>query len=223
MTGREDLINPDERPDDLQIGGLTVIQNPALYRFSEDAVLLSNFAKVKAGGKVCDLGTGCGVIALLMSAKTRAKEIYGVEIQSVFAGMASRSVRYNGLEERIKILNIPMQEAYKELGFESMDSVVCNPPFDRLNMPAEIKSLSTQEACITIDEVAQSAARLLRFGGRFYVIHRGDRLAEVFRALSAHNLEPKVLRFVRSAPDKPPHRILIEAVKGGKAGLRIEL
>ncbi|MDR1093649.1 MAG: methyltransferase domain-containing protein [Clostridiales bacterium] len=236
---------PNERLDDLQCGGLQIIQRADMYRFSEDAVYLANFAKAKAGARVCDLGTGGGVIALLLSAKTEAREIVGVEIQADLADMAARSAAYNGLSGRVKILNAPMQEAHTALGRESFDVAVCNPPYFEAARaaPADSKerteagtaladskgrpeidgrTAARHETHVTLDEVAASAARLLKFGGRFYLIHRCERLADAFRALSAHRLEPKVLKLVKPAPNKPPLYALIEAVKGGKAGLKIE-
>jgi len=228
----KEFLKHGERLDDLQINNLQVIQNPAGFCFSEDAVLLANFVKIKAGERVCDLGTGCGVIAILLSAKTQAKEIVGVEIQADIADMAARSVKLNDLENRVNILNLPMQEAHLTLGREGFDAVAANPPFfqmtnDKGQMTnndigfVNSESIAKQEIYITLDEVATAAARLLRFRGRFYLIHRADRLADVFRALNAHDLEPKVLRFCGAG--KTPDRILVEAVKGGKPGLRVQM
>ncbi|GHV02179.1 SAM-dependent methyltransferase [Clostridia bacterium] len=225
MLEKNEFIQPGEWLEDLQLGGLQILQRADLYRFAQDAVLLADFATVKNGERVCDLGSGAGVICLLLAGNSAAREIVGVEIQPALSDMAARSVLYNGIGSRVKMLNMPMQEAHTALGCESMDAVVCNPPYRKTGTgdrsAADAIAIARHEVYVTLDEVAASAARLLKLKGRFYMIHRCDRLADVFRALSAHRLEPKTLKIVRPAPDKDPLWALVEAVKGGKAGLKV--
>jgi tRNA1(Val) A37 N6-methylase TrmN6 len=220
-------IRHGERLEDLQVGGLRILQSAELYRFSRDAVLLADFVRVAAGERVCDLGSGSGVIALLLAARTAAREIVGVELQPALYEMSVRSVAYNGLGARVKMLNMPMQNAHEALGCGSMDAVVCNPPYEKAGTGDKSGSdsiaVARHEVTVTLNEVAESAARLLRFGGRFYMIHKSDRLADVFRALSANGLEPKILRLVDTAGSGGPSLVLTEAVKGGKPGLKIRV
>lgn len=213
-----------ERLDDLQINGLRIIQHPGLYCFSSDAVLLANFAKAKYGETVVDMGTGSGIIAFLLAAGTRAKMICGVELQESLAGMARRSAEGNGLTPRVKILNADMRTVYETIGREAADVVTVNPPYrpagsgDK-SAKNESTKIARHEVTITLPEVIESAARLLKFGGRLYMIHRADRLDDIFFHARQSNIAVKALRLVQPKADKPPHLVLIEGQKGGKPGV----
>ena len=216
-----------ERLDDLMTGGLKIIQNPELYCFSSDAVLLANFAKVRYNETAADLGTGSGIIAFLLAAKTKAKLICGIEIQDGLYDMARRSAEMNGLTERVKIIRGDMREADSIIGRETCDVVTVNPPYRALGSgDKSVKNESTRQARhetgITLSEIVLSAARLLKFGGRLCMIHQAQRLDDIFCICRENNIAVKVMRLVQPAASKPPHFILIEGHKGGKAGVRVE-
>ena len=181
-----DILRADERIDDLQRNGLRIIQNPKRFCFGMDAVLLSGFARAREGGKTLDLGTGNGIIPLLMSAKTQAAHLTGLEIQPENVDMARRSVALNGLEERIRICEGDIKEASQIFGSSVFDAVTCNPPYmigqHGLTGPDRAKAIARHEILCTFEDVAREAARLLRPGGRFYLVHRPFRLAEIGRA-----------------------------------------
>ncbi len=215
-----------ERFDDLQRDGLQIIQNPGLYCFSSDAVLLSDFAKVRYNETAADLGTGSGIIALLLAAKTKAKVIYGVELQEGLADMARRSAEANNLSARVKIICADMRTVYGALGRETMDVVTVNPPYRKAgsgdrSAKNESTALARHELTVTLPEVMESAARLLKFGGRLYMIHRADRLDDIFRYADKCNIAVKSLRLVQPCAKKPPHLVLIEGQKGGKPGVKV--
>ena len=217
---------PGERFDDLQINGLRIIQNPKLYCFSSDAVLLANFARVRYNEIVADLGTGSGIVAFLLAAKTKAKLIYGVEIQEELCDTARRSAEANGLSGRVRIIQGDMRDAYKAIGQESCGVVTVNPPYRREGSGDKSwRNESTRRARHEIDVdlpgVIEAAARLLKFGGRLYMIHQSQRLDDIFKYAALNNIAVKTLRLVQPAQEKPPHLVLIEGHKGGKGGVRV--
>ena len=220
-----ELLIEGERLDDLQIKNLQIIQNPSKYCFTSDAVLLANFATVKRGDVVADLGTGSGVIAILVAAKSECKHIYAVEIQEYLADMAARSVTLNGLDSKITVLNMPMQVSHESLGIGSCDVVVCNPPYKRMGdckiSDAEEIAICKHEIKATLEDVIKSANRLLKFGGRLYMVHLAERLSDVIHTLRLSFIEPKTLIFTHSQTDKPARLVLIEAIKGGGKGLNV--
>ena len=220
----EDLIKQGERIDDLQLGGLRIIQNPKGFCFGIDAVLVSNFCEVRKGDTVVDLGTGTGVIPLLIAGKSAAGKIYGFEIQQEVGDMARRSVRLNQLEERIEIVTDSFLHAKNHLKAGSAQVVVSNPPYVArgagIHNQGDLKTGSRHEVHCTFDQVAETAAMLLQNGGRFYLVHRPDRLADVMTACRANRLEPKVIRFVQPKPDTAPNMFLLKCVKGGGSELR---
>lgn len=217
-------LRENERLDDLQIGNLYIIQNKTKYNFTADAVLLAGFSKVKNGDVVVDLGTGSGVIATLIAYKSKAKKVYGVELQAELADMAKRSVEYNKLQDRIEIINCDMKECHKTIN--SVDVVVCNPPYFKSgscekNLSKEI-ALCRHEIAINLNEVILSAKRLLKFGGKFFLVHKSDRLAEIIYLLKSNGLEPKRIRLVQALENTPPHLVLIESKLGGQQGVIVE-
>lgn len=221
-------ITADEHIDDLQVPlengkSLCVIQNRNYFCFGVDAVLLANFAKVGKGAVVADLGCGCGVIPLLLAAKTNASHITGVEIQQEVAQMAMRSVSLNNLESKITIQNDDLKTFGKSAVF---DVVTCNPPYKEvgggLENPNRNLAVARHEICCTLKDVIQSALRLLKTGGKFNIIHRPERLADIICSMREHKLEPKRIRFVHPLPYKTATMVLIEGVKGGRPKLLFE-
>lgn len=211
--------------DDLQ-NGYYIYQPADGFRFGVDAVLLSEFAHIKPGENVLDMGTGTGIIPILLAAKTKGKHFTGLEIQEFSAAVAKKSVLLNKLEERIDIVNGDIKEASKLFGNERFNVVVSNPPYmiadHGLRNDADEKYIARHEALCTFDDIAREASRVLISKGRFYLIHRPFRLAELFMTLKKYKLEPKRMRLVHSYVDKEPQMVMIEAAKGGNSGIKIE-
>ena len=219
-------LKPGERLDDLQIKGYEIIQSPGRFCFGMDAVLLSAFAKVKAGECVLDLGTGTGILPILLAAKTKGKHFTGLEIQEESADMARRSVRHNQLEEQIDIVTGDIKEASQIFGHGSMDVITTNPPYmiggHGLANPESAKAIARHEVLCTLDDIIRESARTLKAGGRFYMVHRPFRLAEILTAMCEAKLEPKRMKMVHPFKDKDANMVLIEAVRGGGAWMKVE-
>ena len=222
---KNDLVKCGERVDDLQ-NGYFVIQDPKKFCFGMDAVLLSGFARVKKGETALDMGTGTGIIPILLSQRTEGKHFTGLEIQAECAEMADRSVKYNCLEDRIQIVEGDIKEAAGIFGAASFDAVTCNPPYmigqHGLTNPHMPKAIARHEILCTFDDVANQAARVLKDRGRFYLVHRPFRLVELMAALTKYKLEPKSMHLVYPYIDKEPNMVLIEACKGGNSRIQIE-
>ena len=191
-----------------------------------DAVLLSGFAAVKPGEKAIDLGTGTGIIPILLEAKYEGEHYTGLEIQDEVAEMAARSVALNHLEEKVSIVKGDIKEASRLFGAASFDVVTSNPPYMNdahgLKNPDLPKAIARHEVLCTLDDVAREAAKLLRPGGRFYMVHRPHRLIEIITALTKYKLEPKRMKMVHPFVDKEANMVLIEAVRGGKSMIKVE-
>ncbi len=227
MAAREKgLLKEKERLDELQRNGYCIIQNPEKFCFGMDAVLLSGFAKAKQGDRVLDLGTGTGIIPILMEAKTQAEHLTGLEIQEESADMARRSVALNGLEKKINIIQGDIKEAGQIFGGASFDVVTCNPPYmigkHGLTNPDAPKAIARHEILCTLEDVISQTAKILRPGGNFYMVHRPFRLAEIIVLLVKYKMEPKRMRFVHPFADKEPNMVLIEANRGGRARMTVE-
>jgi len=222
----ESKLRPGERLDDLHRNGYKIIQNENKFCFGMDAVLLSGFASVKEGENVLDLGTGTGIIPILLAGKTKGRHFTGLEIQSSSADMAARSVKYNHLEDRISIVEGDIKEAGKVFEPASFDVITSNPPYmtgqHGLVNPDEEKAIARHEICCTLEDVISQTAKLLRVGGRFYLVHRPFRLAEIIHMLVEYRLEPKRMKLVHPFVDREPNMVLIEAVRGGKARITVE-
>ncbi|MCR5432464.1 MAG: tRNA1(Val) (adenine(37)-N6)-methyltransferase [Lachnospiraceae bacterium] len=220
------MLKPGERADDLQLCGLFCIQDKNRFCFGMDAVLLSGFASVKENETCLDLGTGTGIIPLLLSAKTKGKHFTGLEIQEDSAEMAGRSVRLNGLEDKIDIVRGDIREASSVFERSSFDVITGNPPYmtdlHGLKNPAEAKAIARHEVLCSLKEFVTAAATLVRPGGRFYMVHRPFRLPEIFGELRAVRLEPKRMRLVHPYVDREPSMVLIESVRGGNPRMTIE-
>lgn len=219
-------LHPGERLDELNRNGYKIIQDEKKFCFGMDAVLLSGFAAVREGEEVLDLGTGTGIIPILLEAKTKGKHFTGLEIQHESADMARRSVAYNHLEDRISIVEGDIKEADKIFKPASFDVVTSNPPYmtgsHGLVNPDMPKAIARHELLCTLEDVVSQAARLLRPGGKFFMVHRPFRLSEIFCTLSAHKLEPKRMRLVYPYVDKEPNMVLIEALRGGRPRITVE-
>lgn len=219
-------LKPGERLDDLQIKGYRIIQSPGRFCFGMDAVLLSSFAKVKAGEKALDLGTGTGILPILLEAKYEGDSYTGLEIQEESADMALRSVRYNHLEEKIHIVTGDIREAASLFGAASFHVITVNPPYmigsHGLKNENEAKYIARHEVLCTLEDVLRESASLLKGKGRFYMVHRPFRLAEILAGMSRHQLEPKRMRLVYPYADKEPNMVLVEGVKGARPRMTVE-
>lgn len=210
----------------MQRNGYQLIQNPQKFCFGMDAVLLSGFARVKEGERALDLGTGTGIIPILLRGKTPGRDFTGLEIQEESSDMARRSVALNHLEQEISIVTGDMKEAAKLFGAASFDVVTSNPPYmtgsHGLVNPDLPKAIARHEICCTLEDVISQTAKVLRPGGRFYMVHRPFRLAEIFSLLVQYKLEPKRMRLVYPFVDKEPNMVLIEALQGGRSRITVE-
>ncbi|MDE7429794.1 MAG: tRNA1(Val) (adenine(37)-N6)-methyltransferase, partial [Lachnospiraceae bacterium] len=223
---QKNLLKENERIDDLQRNGYRIIQDPERFCFGMDAVLLSGFAVVKDGAQVLDLGTGTGIIPILLAAKTGAAHLTGLEIQADSADMAGRSVALNGLEEKIDIVAGDIKEAGRIFDAASFDVITCNPPYmigrHGLKNPEDAKAIARHEILCTLEDVTEQTAKLLKPGGRFFLVHRPFRLAEIMVTLKKYKLEPKRMQLVYPFVDKEPNMVLLEAVRGGRPRMTVE-
>jgi tRNA1Val (adenine37-N6)-methyltransferase len=220
------MVFPDETLDELQLGGLKIIQKKEGYRFSLDPVLLSAFAVIREGERVTDLGTGSGIIPLLLARKTAASLILGIENQPSLAQRARRNVVLNNLEERVQILEADVRHLPSSLGDQSFEVVLSNPPFrrngtGRTALLAE-RAAARHELSGGICDFLHAAAFLLKDGGRVYLVYLAERLAELLAAMRQEQLEPKRLRCVHSRRGEDARMVLVEGRKRGRCGLRVE-
>lgn len=220
-------LKNNERIDDLQFKDLKIIQNSQGFCFGIDAILLSDFAKdMKKSELVVDLCTGTGVIPILLAGKTEAKKIIGVEIQEECADMAKRSVALNNLENRVEIINVDLKLLKNVIPSATVDVVTVNPPYMKkgtgvINEKNAI-IISKHEVSCTLEDVIKEAARLLKFNGEFYMIHKSERIADVFCTMRKYKIEPKRVRFVYPQVDKPSNLVLVEGARSGKEFLKHE-
>ena len=217
---------PGERIDELQRNGYRIIQNPERFCFGMDAVLLSGFARAKKQERCLDLGCGNGIIPILMEAKTEGKHFTGLEIQPESADMARRSVALNGLQDRIDIVEGDIKDASKIFGASSFHVVTTNPPYmtaqHGLTKVYEAKTIARHEVLCNLEDIIRESARLLMPGGRFYMVHRPFRLAEIISLMVQYRIEPKRMRLVYPYVDREPNLVLIEGLRGGKSRMTVE-
>ena len=221
----EELCRKDERIDDIQRNGYRLIQNENKFCFGVDAVLLSDFAKVNRGETVLDIGTGTGIIPILLEAKTEGAHFTGIDIQEESIDLAKRSVLLNGLTEKIDMICADIKDAGTVFKGRYFDVITVNPPY----MPGDQgikgenieKAIARHEICCTFEDIARESSSLLQDKGRLYLIHRPFRLVELFETLTKYSLEPKRMRLVHPYADREPNMVLIEAYKGGRPGLSV--
>ncbi len=219
-------LKPGERIDDLERNGYKIIQHKEKFCFGMDAVLLSGFAVVKKGENVLDLGTGTGIIPILLEAKTEGLNFTGLEIQEESADMAARSVLLNSLEEKIRIVQGDIKEASDIFGRATFNVVTTNPPYMNdlhgIKNPDMPKAIARHEVLCTLEDVVRQGALVLKPNGRMYMVHRPHRLIEIIEVLKKYKLEPKRIKFVHPFVDKEANMVLIEALKGGKSMVKVE-
>ena len=218
--------NPMERIDDLERDGLKLIQNPDKFCFGIDAVVLTGFAKVKPGEIMVDIGTGTGVIPILMTKKGEGKQYYGIEIQEDMAEMAGRSVTLNGLDDKVKIINCDVNKSQEFIANQAADVITCNPPYMNdahgLKNENEALAIARHEIACTLEDVIREGSRMLKSGGRYYMIHRPHRLMDILTTMRRYRLEPKRMRLVHPFADKEANMVLIEAAKDGGTFMKVE-
>ena len=214
-----------ERIDELNYENLKIIQNTDGFCFGIDSVLLTEFARdIKKQSRIVDMGTGTGVLAILLSKKVDAKKIYGIEIQKDVAEMANRSVKLNSLENVIEIINEDINKI--NLENNSFDAVVTNPPYKKLGTGIDNKKekqkISRYETTASLDDWLRISSKLLKDNGSFYIVYRTDRLSELTENMRKYKLEIKRERFVYSNINKQSNLVLIKAVKGAGVFLKVE-
>ncbi len=229
MTERklsEGFLKENERIDNLERNGYRIIQRTDGFCFGMDAVLLSGFVSVFPGEKVLDMGCGTGIIPILLEAKTEGSHFTGLEIQEEVADMARRSVTLNHLENKIQIVSGDIKRAGELFPLSSFDVITSNPPYMNdahgLKNPEDRKAISRHEVLCTLEDVVREAARLLKPGKRFYLVHRPYRLGEIITVLKEYRLEPKRMQFVHPFRDRDANMVMIEAFRGGGAMMKVE-
>lgn len=223
----EVILKDNERIDDLQLNNLKIIQNKDGFCFGIDAVLLSDFAKdIRNNSKVLDLGTGTGIVSILLCEKTKLSKIYGIDIQKDVCDMALRSIRLNKLENKFEIINTNIKNLNETFADNSFDDIVSNPPYKKdntgLKNESETKLISRHEITASLEDFISVSSRLLKNNGNIYMVHRPERLSDLFYLLKKYNLEPKKLRLVQSYTNSKPKLILVKATKNAKSFLNIE-
>lgn len=220
-------LKENERIDNLELKGLKIIQDKDGFCFGIDSVLLSDFAKnIKKDALVLDLGTGTGIIPILLCGKTKLKKVIGAEIQEEVAKMAKRSILLNHLEERFEIVNkniLDLNERYEK---QTFDVIVTNPPYKKKNTGIinenEKKIISRHELTANLEDFIKVARDLLKDKGEFYMVHRPERLVDILSLMRAYKIEPKILRLVYSSKNKEPKLILIKGIKNANSFLKLE-
>lgn len=216
---------PNERIDDLQYNGLKVIQKKDGFCFGVDAVLLANFADVKARENVIDLGTGTGIIPILLAGKTKAQTITGLEIQPEMSEMAMRSVSLNKLEGRIKIVCGDIKDSIHYFGLSKFNVVVSNPPYMNKNgglvNPSDTIAIARHEILCTLEDVIEVSSKLLVPGGQLAMVHRPERLVDIIYNMRNYGIEPKYIRFVHPSPYKKANLLLVKGTRGGNPQLKM--
>lgn len=222
----EVTLHENERLDELHRNGYKIIQDKGRFCFGMDAVLLSGFARVKPGEKVLDLGTGTGIIPILLEAKTDGEHFTGLEIQPESADMASRSVAYNDLQDKIDIVVGDIKDASQRFGASSFDVITTNPPYmirqHGIKNDQDAKAIARHEILCDLDDILRESAKMLKPSGRFYMVHRPFRLAEIFSKMIEYRIEPKRMQLVYPFADKEPNMVLIEGLRGGKSRITVE-
>ena len=220
-------LKENERIDDLEYKGLKIIQNENYFCFGIDSILLSDFAKdLKKDSNILDIGTGTGIISILLSKKTECKKIYALEIQKEISEMAGRSIKLNNLENTIEIINDNIKNIEKYLDKNSINAIVTNPPYKKENCGVKNeninKLISRHEITANLEDFISHGSNVLKDKGAFYMVNRPERSAEIINLFKKYKIEPKKLRLVYPKINNKPNLILIKGVKNAKAFLEIE-
>ncbi|SKA88818.1 tRNA1(Val) A37 N6-methylase TrmN6 [Clostridium sp. USBA 49] len=219
-------LREDETLDDLQLGGICVIQKKNAFRFGVDAVLLANFAKIKKGMRVIDLCSGTGVIPFILAGKTEASYISGIEIQEEMVEMANRSVKYNKLEDRVEFISGDLKDLNLLKNMQKAEVVTVNPPYKLKNSGIinsnDKNAIARHEICCTLEDVIIACRIVLKDNGRVYMVHRPERIADILCLMRKHKIEPKTIRMVHPNTKKAPNIVLIEGQRDGGAFLKWE-
>ncbi|MCM0647109.1 tRNA1(Val) (adenine(37)-N6)-methyltransferase [Clostridium swellfunianum] len=218
------FLKDDETLDDLQLGGLFVIQKKEAFRFGVDAVLLANFAKVKRGMRVMDLCTGTGIIPFLLAGKTEASYITGIEIQTEMVEMAKRSTIFNKIENKVEFINGDLKDLKLLKTIPKVDVVTVNPPYKLQNSglvnPDDKNAIARHEICCTLEDVIIACRTVLKDNGRMFMVHRPERLADILCTMRKHKIEPKTIRMIHPNTKKAPNIVLVEGQRDGGAFLK---
>ena len=220
-------LNKNEKIEDLQINNLKIIQNKTGFCFGIDSILLSDFAKeIKKESKVVDLGTGTGIISILLCEKTKLKEIIGIEVQKEVYEMAKKSIKLNKLKNKFKIINDDILNLNKLIQKNTIDVIVTNPPYKKkgtgIKNEEEKKIISRHETTATLEDFIRMSKEILKDKGEFYMVHRPDRLVDILNIMRKYKIEPKKLRMVYSNKNSEPTLLLIKGIKNAKSFLKIE-
>jgi len=220
------MVNEGERIDDLQLKGLKIIQNPSLFCFGMDAVLLSEYARIKDNSTVIDLGTGNGILPLLLSAKNKLEKIIGIEIVKQNVDLANRSIKLNKLENIIEIVNEDINNLKNIYSKNMFDCVVTNPPYKKINSgiinTSDEKAIAKHEIKCTLEDIIKTSSYLLKQYGLFYMVNRPERLADTIEFMRKYKIEPKKIKFVLPYKDRKPNLFLIHGIKNAKPFLDVE-
>ncbi len=220
-------LKKNEVIDDLEYKNLKIVQNKKGFCFGVDSVLLSDFAKeIKDNSEVLDLGTGTGIISILLCGKTKLKEITGIEIQEEVYEMAKRSIKLNNLEDKFKIINENILNLNNIFEKNSIDAIVTNPPYKKKNTgvinDSEKKLISRHEITANLEDFIKISKDLLKDKGEFYMVHRAERLVDILSLMRKYKIEPKILRMVCSNKNAEPKLILIKGIKNANQFLKLE-
>ena len=220
-------LKENERIDDLQYKGLKIIQNPKYFCFGIDSILLSDFARdTKKDSVIADIGTGTGILSILLSKKVNCKKIYAIEVQEEIAEMANRSIRLNNLEDKIKIINENIKDINKYIENNSIDAIVTNPPYKRENAGVKNeninKLIARHEITANLEDFISNGSRILKNQGSFYMVNRPERLGEIICLFNKYKIEAKKLRLVYPKVDKEPNLVLKKKKKNAKTFLKVE-
>lgn len=216
-------ILKDERVEDLDCQGLKIIQNKNFYTFTSDSVILANFIKLNKNDECVEIGTGCGVISVLLSAKTQFKKIYAFEVQNEMAKLAEKNIRFNDLQEKITIISDDVRNYKQHLQDKMLDVVFSNPPYLKKDTSLNknvVKNIARHEENLSLKDLCKTASKMLKFGGKFFVIYTATRTAELICGLVENNLEPKRMFFTNNGKGRVV-LVVIEAVKGGRHGIEV--
>ncbi|SHE70695.1 tRNA1(Val) (adenine(37)-N6)-methyltransferase [Clostridium fallax] len=220
------MVYEDESLDDLQLKGIHIIQKNDAFRFGVDAVLLANFADVKDKHKVIDLCTGTGIVPFIIAGKTDAKHISGIEIQEEMVEMANRTIRLNGLEDRIKVIYGDLKDIKLLKSLDKVDVVTVNPPYKLKNSgilnPKDKTAIARHEILCNLEDVIAASRILLKDNGRLYMVHRPERLADILTLMRKYKIEPKRIRMVHPNTKKAPNIVLVEGQRDGGAFLKFD-